>query len=393
MRNIDATTVRRSALAFVVLFGVISLCGDIVYEGARSITGGYLETLGASAFAVGVVAGFGELVGYGLRLVSGYVSDRTGRYWAITIFGYGLTMVAVPLLALAGRWELAALLIILERTGKAIRTPARDAMLSHATAQIGRGWGFGIHEALDQVGATTGALFVAAAVAVGSYETGFAVLAVPGLLAMGILFMVWRRYPNPRDLEPAAPALTTTGFPRRFWIYLAAVGLVAAGFADFPLIAFHFQRESVVAEHVIPLFYAAAMAADALAALVFGRLYDRLGLSILLLAIVLSAGFAPLVFLGGPALALLGMISWGIGLGAQESIMRAAVAPMVAAERRGTAYGIFNTGYGLAWFLGSATMGLLYGISLPTLIVLSMALQLAALPLVARAGSARATPA
>ncbi len=149
---------KRSALTFVILLGVVSMFGDIVYEGARSITGPYLAVLGASAAAVGIVAGFGELVGYGLRLVSGYISDRTQRYWPITLLGYGLTVVAVPLLAVAGRWELAALLIILERTGKGIRTPARDAMLSHATTQMGRGWGFGLHEALDQVGATIGAM-------------------------------------------------------------------------------------------------------------------------------------------------------------------------------------------------------------------------------------------
>lgn len=393
MQDTRPSALTRGALAFVVLFGFISLCGDIVYEGARGITGGYLETLGASAFAVGVVAGFGELVGYGLRLASGYLSDRTGRYWGFTFAGYGLTMAAVPLLALAGRWEIAALLIVLERTGKAIRTPARDAMLSHATARIGRGWGFGLHEALDQAGATSGALFVALAVALGGYRAGFALLAVPGLLAMGLLVAAWRLYPRPRDLEPATPAVDPSGLPRRFWIYLGAVALVAAGFVDFPLIAFHFEREAVVSASVIPLYYATAMAADALAALAFGRAYDRIGLPVLLVATLISAGFAPLVFLGGPAFALLGMLIWGVGLGAQESIMRAAIAPMVATARRGTAYGIFNTGYGLAWFLGSATMGLLYGVSLPALIGFSIALQLAALPLFARAGAAAATPA
>ncbi|NPV07634.1 MAG: MFS transporter [Anaerolineae bacterium] len=375
----------RTALTFVVLLGVVSLFGDIVYEGARSITGPYLALLGASAAAVGIVAGFGELVGYGLRLVFGYISDRTQQYWPITLVGYGLTVVAVPLLALAGRWEVAALLIILERTGKAIRTPARDAMLSHATAKMGRGWGFGIHEALDQMGATVDALFVAGALAArDSYQAGFAALLVPGVLALVTLLVARLLYPAPRDLEVASPPLTTHGFPRAFWLYLTAVALVAAGYADFPLVAFHFQKQAVVRGSVIPLYFALAMATDALAALVFGRLFDRIGLGILMAVSLLSALFAPLVFLGGASVALVGVALWGIGLGAQESIMRAAVAPMVAANRRGTAYGIFNTGYGLFWFLGSALMGVLYDVSLAALVIFSSAMQLASVPLLLR---------
>ncbi len=373
---------KRSALTFVILLGVVSMFGDIVYEGARSITGPYLAVLGASAAAVGIVAGFGELVGYGLRLVSGYISDRTQRYWPITLLGYGLTVVAVPLLAVAGRWELAALLIILERTGKGIRTPARDAMLSHATTQMGRGWGFGLHEALDQVGATIGALFVAGALAArDSYQTGFAVLLVPGVLVIATLVAARVLYPHPHELEPATPQLTAKGFPRVFWLYLGAVALVAAGYADFPLIAYHFQKQAIVQGSLIPVYFAVAMASDALAALVFGRLFDRLGLAILMVVSLVSALFAPLVFLGSASLALVGVALWGVGMGAQESIMRAAIAPMVASQRRGTAYGVFNTGYGLFWFLGSALMGLLYDVSLPALIAFSCAMQLASVPL------------
>ncbi|MGH6852422.1 MAG: MFS transporter, partial [Methylocella sp.] len=144
---------RHSAIRFIVLLGVVSLFADMTYEGARSVTGPYLGVLGASAAIVGVVAGFGEFLGYALRLVSGYLSDRTGGYWLITIIGYGVNLLAVPLLALTGRWELAVLLIVGERAGKAIRTPARDAMLSHAGSQTGLGWSFGLHGALDQTGA------------------------------------------------------------------------------------------------------------------------------------------------------------------------------------------------------------------------------------------------
>lgn len=370
-----------TALKFVVLLGMVSLFADMTYEGARSITGPFLAVLGASATAVGAVAGAGELVGYALRLVSGYLSDRTGRYWTITWVGYITNLVAVPLLALAGRWEVAAALMIAERFGKAIRTPARDVMLSQATVAMGRGWGFGIHEALDQVGALLGPLAVAGVLHLrGAYQAGFAALALPAALALLVLLLAHLLYPNPRQLEPAAGERQRSGLPGAFWVYLGGVAFVAAGYADFPLIAYHFERASVVPAAWIPTFYAVAMGVDALAALAFGRLFDRFGHAVLVAAALLSALFAPLVFLGGAALALLGMALWGVGTGAQESIMRAAVAEMVPANRRGVAYGTFNTGYGLAWFAGSALMGLLYDHALPWLIAFAVAMQVAAIP-------------
>ena len=373
---------RRVALQFVVLLGIVSLLADVTYEGARSAVGPYLQILGASATAVGVVSGLGELVGYSIRLVSGYLSDRTGRYWAITIAGYAVNLLAVPLLALAGRWEVAAALIVLERLGKAVRTPARDAMLSHATHSMGRGWGFGLHEALDQVGAVLGPLIVAAILYfTGDYRTGFAILLVPALMALAVLVVARLLYPRPQDLEVQASALDTKRISRLFWLYLAGVGLIAAGLADFPLIAFHFQRTGSVPVVWIPTYYAVAMGVDGIAALLFGRLYDRVGIRVLLLAPLLSALFAPLVFLGGAYAALLGMGLWGLGMGAQESVMRAAVAGMAPRQQRGTAYGIFNAGYGLAWFLGSALMGVLYDLSLPALIGFSVGVQLLSLPL------------
>jgi MFS family permease len=376
-----------TALKFVVLLGVVSLFADMTYEGARSVTGPFLAVLGASGTVVGIVAGLGELIGYALRLVSGYLSDKTGRYWAITFSGYALNLLAVPLLALAGSWEIAALLMIAERTGKAIRTPARDAMLSHATHQMGRGWGFGLHEAMDQTGAIIGPLLVALILflkgnqTTGSYQTSYAFLLIPALLAICVLALACWLYPNPRDLEASSPLPQTKGFQRSFWIYLAAMALIGAGFADFPLIAFHFAKVNTVSGDWIPIFYAIAMGVDAIAALIFGRLFDRRGIPVLVLSAVLGGLFAPLVFLGNFAVALIGVALWGVGMGAQESVMRAAVAGMVRPERRGTAYGLFNTGFGISWFVGSALMGILYDFSLPTLIVFSVIMQLAAVPL------------
>ncbi len=388
MQNQAGTTVvnnnntKLNALKFIVLLGIVSLFADITYQGARSINGQYLALLGASATTVGIVAGLGELIGYSLRLISGYVSDKIGKYWAITLFGYTLNMLAVPALALAGRWEIAAVLIIIERIGKAIRTPARDAMLSHATKEIGRGKGFGLHEALDQIGAVLGPLIAAGVLYFKEgYRTSYAILLVPAIMAISVLLTARWLYPKPRNLEVSHPELQTKGFPKKFWIYLVAVALIAAGYADFPLIAYHFKKASAVPDIWIPAFYAVAMGVDAIAALLFGYLFDRKGISILIFASLLSLSFAPLVFFGGFSLALIGMVCWGIGMGAQESIMRAAIADMVPANRRGTGYGIFNTGYGVCWFLGSALMGVLYDFSLASLVAFSVVAQFASVPL------------
>ncbi len=370
------------ALRFVLLLGVVSLLSDMTYESARSINGPYLGLLGGSAAVVGTVAGLGELIGYGLRILSGLLTDKTRRYWTITILGYALNLLAVPALALAGNWEAAAILIMAERLGKAVRTPARDAMLSHAAHSMGRGWAFGLHEAMDQVGAMTGPMIVAAVLAwKGSYRLGYAVLLAPALLALGVLAAARITHPRPRDLEPAPPPGRETGFPPAFYLYLAASACMALGFADFPLAAFHMKKTGMFPDQWIPMIYAGAMGVDALSALLLGRWFDKRGLPVLMAVTGLTAFSAPLVFLSGKAGLLLGMGLWGVGLGAQESIVRAVVAGLVPKDRRGTGFGIFNSSFGLAWFLGSSAMGLLYERSLPGLAAFSLAAQLASLPL------------
>lgn len=372
----------RPAMLFIVFLGFVSLFADMTYEGARSITGQFLGTLGASAAVVGFVAGFGELAGYAIRFLSGLLTDRTQRYWTITITGYLINLAAVPLLALAGRWEIAACLMIAERIGKGIRNPVRDAMLSHAASEVGVGWGFGLHQAMDSTGAMIGPLIVAAVLYFkGSYQTGFAVLAIPAVMAIGVLISAMLLYPRPSELEVSTPQLGTRGFPSVFWVYLAGMALVGAGYADFPLIGYHFEKTRVVSMHWAPVFYSVAMGVDAITALVLGRLFDRAGIRIIIVAVLLSSFFAPLAFLGGFALSLLGMALWGLGMGAHASVMRAAIATMAPRDRRATAYGIFNTGYGIFWFLGSFLMGVLYDISIPYLVVFSMACQFASAPL------------
>jgi MFS family permease len=373
---------RPAAIKFVVLIGVVSLFSDFTYEGARSITGPFMAVLGASATVVGIVAGFGELIGYALRLASGYFADKTQRYWTIVFFGYALNLLAVPLLALAGHWPVAAALIVAERMGKAIRTPARDVMLSCASDQIGRGWGFGLHQALDQTGAVIGPLVVAGVLHFkGTYETGFAVLLIPALIALILLTLAARLYPNPHDMGSASVKLEGKGFSRRFWVYVIGVGIVAAAYADFPLIAFHFKKMAVVPDSSIPIFYAVAMAVDAFAALLFGRIFDRIGFASLVIAVLFSSFFAPLVFLGGYYSSLAGMALWGVGMGAQSSVMKAAIAGLAPTDRLGFAFGVFNTTYGLFWFAGSALMGVLYDISLPALVAFSVGAQLISIPI------------
>jgi MFS family permease len=375
-------SMKTKALTFVLLIGVMSFFSDFTYEGARSVFGPYLAILGASATAVGVVTGFGELVGYGLRLVSGRLSDRTGKFWPITIFGYVVQMGAVPLLALAGNWPMAALLIILERVGKATRNPPRDVMLSHAAKEMGYGWAFGVHESLDQFGALFGPLVVAGVLALrGDYQLAFAILLIPALVTLTILGIARVTYPKPEELEGTPPDVKATGLPRIFWMYLAGAVLVAAGFADFPLIAYHFALASSVPGLWVPIFYAVAMGVGGAGSLLFGRLFDSVGLRILVPLTLLSALFAPLAFLGNFWVALVGVTLWGLGIGVHESIVPAAVAQMVPAHRRASAYGLFTAGYGVFWFLGSALLGVLYDVSLEALITFSVVVELAAIPL------------
>jgi len=372
---------RRRAVAFIILLGMISLFADMTYEGARSITGPYLGVLGVTATTIGVVSGLGELVGYAVRLASGYLADRSGRYWAVTIFGYLLNLLAVPLLALAGNWQIAVILIIAERMGRAIRSPPRDAMLSHAAGQTGLGWGFGLHQALDQLGAVVGPLIVSGVLFLGSdYRAAFAVLLAPALVSISLVFAARVLFPRPHDFDLAPPALETAGLAPTFRVYLVAVAFIAAGYADFALIAYHFGTTAVMPATWIPIAYAIAMAVDGAAGLGLGSLFDRIGLRAMILATVISATAAPLVFLGGFAQAVLGMVCWGIGTGAQESVMRATIAQLAPRERRATAFGIFNAVYGVAWFAGSVLLGILYDRSIAMVVIASTALQAAALP-------------
>ncbi len=285
----------------------------MTYEEARSITGPYLAILGASAALVGFVGGFGEFIGYSLRIIFGSIADRTGKYWTITIVGTIVNLLVVPALALANSWEIATFLILTERLGKAIRTPARDVMLSHAALVVGRGWGFGLHEAMDQTGAVLGPLIVSIALYLnGSYSQSFSILLAPAIVALVVLALVRRIYPTPSDFETKTfvqsvqasssnveALVSKRKLPRIFWFYIAFIVVSVGGFANFQLISYHFKATGLFSNAQIPALYATAMGVDALAALGIGRLFDKRGLLILLSVPLLTIPITPLVFANG----------------------------------------------------------------------------------------------
>ena len=361
----------KSAFQFIILLGLVSCFGDIVYEGARSITGPFLAVLGASSAVVGIIAGVGEFLGYTMRLASGYLADKTRLYWPLTFLGYG-ALLSIPLLALAGNWEMAALLIILERIGKAIRTPARDTILSHATAQVGRGFGFGLHEALDQIGAILGPLAISAMLFIThGYRLGFALLFIPALLVLFFLIVAQRKWPTPVIFEERTKEekKRTDKLPAIFWNYVLFSFFSIVGFVNFQLISYHFEIQSIIPTVQIPIFYALAMGVDAMIALIIGKLYDRIGLSCLFAIPFLTVLLPFFAFSHTYSIVLFSIILWGAIMGIHETIMRAAVADLTPLSRRATAYGIFNMIYGLAWLMGSSLIGLLYSVSLKLIIV------------------------
>lgn len=388
---------KRTAFQLIFLFGLVSLFGDMVYEGARSVNGPYLKTLGANAAIVGLVAGVAEFLGYAIRLASGYFSDKTKAYWLFTFIGYGL-LVSVPLLALTGIWQVAVVFIIIERLGKALRSPAKDTILSQATKQVGTGFGFAIAEVLDQIGAIIGPLiFTVLFVVLGKgdrplidYQHGYSLLWIPLILVMLCISFAYRRLPNPETLEVSVTKTRETDkLSKVFWIYTVFTFITTLGFANFALIGYHFKAKHVLSDAQIPLFYALAMGVDAVAALIIGKAYDifkarrnneKAGLITLIAIPVLSLFIPAFVFSTKFSFALAGAIIWGIVMGAHETVMKSAIADLTPLKKRGTGYGIFNTAYGLAIFIGSALCGLLYEHSIFAVIAISIAVELLAIP-------------
>lgn len=391
------------AMIFIILFGIVSLFSDMTHEGASSIRGAYMSLLGASAGAIGFVSGLGELIGYSMRYVFGKLTDKTKRYWFMTIAGYVLDVLAVPALALVGEhgWIAACGLLIIQRMGKAIKKPAKDTIMSFAASQEGVGKSFGIQEVLDQIGAFLGPvllyvvmLFKTEGSTFEIYSRCFAVLAVPGAITILLLLITKYKFPNPENFEPEEKRFTPFKVKKEFIFYIAGISLFAFGFIDYSIIIMHVSKtytnisaqltetSSLVNSGTLPLLYAGAMLVDAVAALVFGLMYDKKGVKALAWSTVISAPFAILVFgTKSTSALLLGIALWGVGMGAQESILKAAVTKMVPKSSRATGYGVFECLFGVFWFLGSWLLGVLYDISIPAMITVSVVSQLAAIPL------------
>lgn len=391
------------AMIFIILFGIVSLFSDMTHEGASSIRGAYMSLLGASAGAIGFVSGLGELIGYSMRYVFGRLTDKTKRYWLMTIAGYVLDVLAVPALALVGEhgWIAACGLLIIQRMGKAIKKPAKDTIMSFAASQEGVGKSFGIQEVLDQIGAFLGPvllyivmLFKTEGSTFEIYSRCFAVLAVPGAITILLLLITKYKFPNPENFEPEEKKFTPFKVKKEFIFYIAGISLFAFGFIDYSIIIMHVSKtytnisaqltetSSLVNSGTLPLLYAGAMLVDAVAALVFGLMYDKKGVKALAWSTVISAPFAILVFgTKSTSALLLGIALWGVGMGAQESILKAAVTKMVPKSSRATGYGVFECSFGVFWFLGSWLLGVLYDISIPAMITVSVVSQLAAIPL------------
>lgn len=372
---------RSGALRFVISIGIVSLFADLVYEGGRSIVGPYLAVLGGTPVIVGIVAGLGEFLGYAVRLAAGRYADHRRGHWKLMGAGYTLNLFSVPALALASAVWPASILVFLERIGKGIRNPAKDALLSRAGRELGHGYAFGLHEFLDQLGAVTGPLVVAGAVVISGYRLGFAVLAVPALLA---LFFLWRA----RGLEPDAGntshSVLHLRFDARYYYYLAFAVVAVLGFSHFIIVSYHLAVTRRLAPALIPVLFAVAMGADAVAAIVAGRFYDRYGLKVLYALPLLTLPTLPLLFLTvNPLWIWIGAVLWGAALGVQESTVRAGVATFTPEALRGTAYGLFDTAFGAAWLVGSVMLGALYQFGAVWLVVAAVVLQLAALPLLA----------
>ena len=378
------------AFAFLTLMGIVSLFSDMTHEGARSILGEFLDLTGASAATIGFVSGFGELCGYSLRLLSGLVADRTKKYWTLVIAGYALQVLAIPALALVPEhgWALACGLIVLERIGKAIKKPAKNTLVSFAASETGVGKGFAYQEFLDQLGAFLGpvilfvmTLLLGTEKLFSTYRMCFLLLGVPALITLALVLFSRAKYPHPEAFEKPKETTGSFRFRKSFVFYMLAIALFAFGFADFPLITLHAAKTQAFPDATLSLLYAAAMAADAVSALFFGWLFDRIGLKALILSTLLSAFFAAFVFLSGnPCLIGAGIILWGVGMGAQESIMKAAVSTIIPREHRSAGFGIFETGFGVAWFSGSWLLGALYDVQPLWLVLVSVAAQLLAIP-------------
>ncbi|MCS7145098.1 MAG: MFS transporter [Aigarchaeota archaeon] len=337
-------------LRVVLILGVVSMFGDFVYEGGRSVLPDFMRQLGMSAFLIGTVLGLSELAGWVARPLGGFVADRTGRLTTIVWIGYA-GLIVVPLMAFAGSWYVLALLVFAERVLRGLRAPGRDAMLARLRSGLGLGMAFGIHELLDQLGATLGPLLAIIITAL-TQETRhvFLTLLIPYALLLATLTKLPRYSESPQTTPRARP-------PRKAALFSAAVGLNAAGLLPISIILYLVSQDAGAGSWLVPAAYTTAMVVDAAAAVLLGRAFDRAGPVVLAVTMILAVAPCLLVGLGVESLFLAAALV-GVVISAQESVFRAMVAQLAADGGLGGSY----AAYGLALGVGSAAAGLVYGL-------------------------------
>ena len=374
------------AVRAIIIFGIISLLGDMVYESARGANSQYFELIGISAAKVGLVFGIGEFLGYFLRLISGVISDKSKKPWAFMFIGYGM-LFFVPLMGFTKNWNVLFVLILMERIGKAIRNPSKDTVLSAISEnQVGVGFAFGLQEALDQVGAFLGPLIFTAVFyftdknTLAEYSLGYKLLFIPFVLLMLFLYYSYRVISKGNLLgEEYGREFKSEKLKPIFWMYMAFTFFATLGFLNFSTLGYHMKSQNILTDGKITLIYSVAMIVDALTALIVGRLYDKLkeksgkkdGGILVLGAIPVVTLLLPFFGLTmSKSLIIVSMIIFGIIMGTHETIMRSAIADITPFDKRGTGYGVFNTGYGLALFLGATITGYLYDKNLNSVILI-----------------------
>lgn len=371
-----------SALHFVVLLGIVNFFGDVTYEGGASINGPFLGMLGGSAAAISIVAGIGEFLGYSLRSVAGYFADKTGRHWLIIFVGYTINLLAVPAMALAPTFSVAASFIIAERIGRALRKPSIEAMLSYTTDKLGKGWAFALNTALDETGATLGPLLIACLLFANiDFRGSYAVLLISAITSLVILIFIRIIFPAPKNLTTISNDKRPQKFTTPFWLNMAAGTMFAMGLMSYELVAFHIANKASIATFWVPILLAFATFCGVIANLILGKCYDFFGWPVLLIAVILSAAFSPLAFLGPWGLIIAAMPFLGIGYATQDTLLKAVIVDLLPSGKRSFSFGIFYTGYGFGWLIGSIVSGLLYQHSLVVLSIFTASVQLISLPL------------
>ena len=363
---------RRKAYIAVMLLGVVSMLGDIVYESGRGIAPDYLYYLGASALLVGLTSGVGELVGYGMRLISGPLADRSHAYWLFIFLGYGLIL-SIPMMGLTNSLWLVMAFVVTERLGKALRSPSRDAVVSVVSRGIGSGKAFGLHEFIDQIGAIAGPAFLGFLMLLSGNNFSFSLQSLLPfyVLMMVVLYLTYRRVGGTVEQMRKQGGSEEGSLSKSFWMYAGAVLLNTAGLLPIALILYNGSKILHASGQLwlIPFLYVIVQLVDAPMALVSGYLYDKVGTRFLSIPFGLSV--LPMVFsslVGLPGI-LLACVSYGLVLGMQESIYRAAVADMVPLGRRGSAYGFFNVMLGVGTFISGAFFGVMLDSSAPLMLM------------------------